>query len=294
MLSQWCPSGIVGTMNNASSRRINEDAALRAVVEGTVSSTGDAFYRALVENLADALDTRGAWVTSYDRDARKLRALAFRFGGEWVEDFIYWVEGTPCETAVDERRLVHIPDRVIELYPNEVDPAVQVMAGVVSYLGAPILDERNHVIGHIAVVDDQPMPDEKRLVSLFQIFAERASAEMRRTKLENEVKEREEKLSLLVGSAMDAIVELDTNLSITMMNNAAERMFGCKASRLQRQRLEHLLGVDADEDGFTARDRTGETPHRRKTPVDPGATDRRTAGRGAVSHRRNHFSLRCS
>jgi hypothetical protein len=50
-------------------RRLDEDDALRAVVEGTVSETGREHYRALVRNLAAALDTHGAWVTKYDRRA---------------------------------------------------------------------------------------------------------------------------------------------------------------------------------------------------------------------------------
>ena len=47
-------------------RRIDEEAALRAVVEGTAGETGKEFYRALVRNLAIALDTHGAWLTEYD------------------------------------------------------------------------------------------------------------------------------------------------------------------------------------------------------------------------------------
>ena len=68
-------------------RRIDEDAALRAVVEGTASETGVAFYRALVQSMAKALDTRGAWVTRYVPEVDKLRALAFYFGGQSLHDF---------------------------------------------------------------------------------------------------------------------------------------------------------------------------------------------------------------
>ena len=61
-------------------RRIDEEVALRAVVEGTASETGHEFYRALVRNLARALDTHGAWLTEYDEPRERLRALAFWFG----------------------------------------------------------------------------------------------------------------------------------------------------------------------------------------------------------------------
>ena len=94
-------------------RRIDEDAALRAVVEGTASETGQAFYRALVRSLAGALDTRGAWLTEVAATHRtRLRALAFWMGGTWVEHFEQVIDGTPCQAVVDGRRLVHFPERI--------------------------------------------------------------------------------------------------------------------------------------------------------------------------------------
>ena len=223
-------------------RRIDEETAFRAIVEGTASETGLDFYRALVKNLARALDTHGAWVTEYDPHRQRLRALAFCMGEKTLEGYEYPIVGTPCHTAIHEKQLVHIPDRLVELYPADKDPN---FAGTVSYLGVPILDEHNNVLGHLAVVDQRPMPDEKRLLTLFKIFAARAGAEMRRLKLEAEVHEREQKLARLIGSAMDAIVEFDRDLAITMMNPAAEALFACALARVRGQRLDHLLGVDA-------------------------------------------------
>jgi len=237
-------------------RRIDEDAALRSVVEGTASETGMPFFRALVRNLSRALDTHGAWVTEFDEKADRLRALAFCLGGKDVDHFEYPIAGTACETAIRERRLVHIPDRVIELYPEDKDPHLE---GVVSYLGVPIFDERDVIMGHLAVVDIRPMPEEKHLMTLFKVFAVRASAEMRRMKLESAVREREEKLTRLIDSAMDAIIEIDRDHAVTMVNPAAEKLFGCSAARVRGQRVDHLLGVE------TARELAGfiETLERR-------------------------------
>jgi len=224
-------------------RRIEEEATLRAIVEGTASETGTAFYRALARNLARALDTYGAWVTEYDAAAETLHALAFWFGDRWVEDYTYRIAGTPCETAIKETRLVHLPDRVVGLYPGQ--PGGFTEAGVVSYLGVPLLDEDQRVIGHLAVVDTRPMPEDKGLLGLFQIFANRAVAEMRRLRLENDLRERQEKLGRLIDSAMDAIVELDGELRITLMNAAAEKVFHDSFGRLAGTGVERLLGGSA-------------------------------------------------
>ena len=125
-------------------RRIDEDAALRAIVLGTASSTGRDFHRTLVRNLAAALDTRGAWLTEYDERENRLRALAFWMGDRFLEGFEYAVEGTPCETVVRERRLVHIPDQVLELYPHD---RVEFPERPVSYLGVPLVGPDERILG---------------------------------------------------------------------------------------------------------------------------------------------------
>jgi PAS domain S-box-containing protein len=225
-------------------RRIDEELALRAVVEGTASETGREFYRALVRNLAQALDTYGAWLTEYDEQRERLRALAFWFGDQWIDGFEYGIAGTPCEAAVRERRIVHVPDRVVELYPN--DEVKFPRSGVVSYLGVPLLGPDQRVLGHLAVVDIRPIPAEKRLLALFQIFANRALAEIRRVRVEEELRERQEKLARLFDSAMDAIVEMDGELRISMMNAAAEKLFACAAAdRLFGCGIDALVGKDA-------------------------------------------------
>jgi hypothetical protein len=53
-------------------------------------------------------------------------------GGQWHEDYETVVDGTPCEAVINGRKLVHIPDRILELYPD--DPDLRDV-GAVSYLG---------------------------------------------------------------------------------------------------------------------------------------------------------------
>ena len=171
-----------------SSKRINEEALLRSIVEGTATETGEEFFCALVQSLSQALKTHGAWVTEYLEECRKLRSLAFWRDGEWVEDFEYDIAETPCEAVVENSTLIHIPDNVVELYPN--DPDLR-FADAVSYLGVPLVDVDGKMLGHLAVLDTRPMPEEPEIVALFRIFAARATAELQRIRAESKVRERE-------------------------------------------------------------------------------------------------------
>jgi PAS domain S-box-containing protein len=221
---------------------LDESAALRSIVEGTATHTGAQFFATLVESLARVLNTHGAWVTEYLPEARRLRALAFWLGGEWIEGYETLIDGTPCEAVIEGRQLVHVPENIVALYPGDTDAR---HLGAVSYMGVPLLDVDDAVLGHLAVLDRRPMPAEPRAAALFRIFAARATAELRRLRAEAEVREREEKLVRLIDSAMDAIIELDQNLHVTRLNPAAEKLFGCSAEAAVGTAFDNFLSHDS-------------------------------------------------
>jgi PAS domain S-box-containing protein len=207
----------------ASQARPNPQDRLRLVVEGTACETGREFFRALVRNLATALDTSSAWVTEYVRQEQKLRALAMWHQGAFVEHYEYCLKDTPCAPVIEKRTLVHIPDRIIELYPGDND--LKPMQAV-SYMGVPLFDTDGKVMGHLSVMDTKPMPRDPQAVALFEVFAARAEAEHRRLQMEQALREREEQLSLLLQSAMDAILVLDGAIRVVRVNPAAARLLG--------------------------------------------------------------------
>jgi PAS domain S-box-containing protein len=223
-------------------RRIRDDAVLRLLVEGTVSTTGVGFFRALVKNLCEALDTSGAWITEFLPEAQRLRSLAFWLNGEYVERYEYDIEGTPCQPVIEEQSLAHFPENVIELFPEDPDlPGLN----AVSYMGVPLLDTDGELLGHLAVLDTRPMPTQPRLLEVFQLFAERAAAEYRRLRAAQRVQAREEQLTRLLDGAMDAILVLDSRLAVIRANPAAERVFGWSAGDLLGRDVRTLLDTES-------------------------------------------------
>lgn len=217
-------------------------AALQRIFEGTAGDTGAEFFRVLVKNLAEALNVDGAWVTEYLEASNRLRALAFHMDGGWIEDYEIDLAGTPCERVIDTQQLVHFPDQLLALYPD--DPEIT-GGGFVSYMGVALKDVDGRILGHLAVIDRRPMPEDPAVAALFQIFAARAAAELRRLRREVEIRVREEKLSSLVDSALDAILELDGALHITRANPAAGKTFGCEAGAMVGESLFRYLSPAA-------------------------------------------------
>lgn len=221
---------------------MDEEKALRLIVEGTAAETGEGFFKALVGNLAAVLGTRGAWVTEYLPEAGRLSSLAFRLDNGWVDEYEYKISGTPCEVVIDRKTIFRVEDNVVDLYPGDPDLAPM---GAVSYMGVPLLDPGGNVLGHLAVLDSKPMPEESRVEAIFRIFAARASAELQRLRAETGVREREEKLTRLVDSAMDAIIELDNMLEVSMMNPAAEGVFRTGTSECRRKSFLDFLSEES-------------------------------------------------
>jgi PAS domain S-box-containing protein len=217
----------------------DEYSALKSILEGTVLYTGDQFFRALVKTLAQTLNTKGAWITEFDPDLNKLKAISFWMDDHYVDEYEYNIAGTPCEQVLERRGLFHVPDNVIGLFPD--DPDLKPFEAM-SYLGAPILAPDGVLLGHLAVQDTRPMPEQAKNMALFRIFADRASSEMRRIKTEYQLRERENQLSRLVDSVMDAIIEIDSDLTIIQANKAAVKLFeDGNSDKIYSQSFERFL-----------------------------------------------------
>jgi sigma-B regulation protein RsbU (phosphoserine phosphatase) len=176
-----------------------------------------------VENLAKAMNTHGAWVTEYIKESRRLRALAFWLGGEFVHDYEYDIAGTPCEAVIESASLVHYPDNMSELFP---DNSTLQEIGVVSFMGVPLMDLDGRILGHLSVLDRRPMPEKPRALALFRIFAARAAAEHQRLLAESAVRESEEKYRRIVETAEEGFLLMDKDLIIAEVNDAYCRMTG--------------------------------------------------------------------
>ena len=202
---------------------MDENSAIRRILEGTATATGDRFFDALVVNLAAALDTHGAWVTEYLPRTRQLRAISLWMGGQLTHDFIYDIAGTACETVLDSRELIHLPDNVLSLYPDD-DHARDLKA--ISYLGIPLMDAAGTILGHLSVLDRQPMPAQAQQQAIFKIFAARAAAELQRLQVEKKIRASEDKYRRIVETAGEGFILMDDSHRIVDVNASFCRLLG--------------------------------------------------------------------
>jgi len=214
---------------------LSDDAALREIVEGVESETGDRFFYSLVKHLASALSCEYAFVSELSEDRSRFRTLAVWGRGNFLENFETPLAGTPCD-AVLNGKSSHHPERICELFPADVGLR---RWGVESYCGVPLLDSLGTVVGHLAILSERPMWDGPRGLAIMRIFASRARAELERLRTEDALRDAneallrsEERFRDLFDEAPIAYVHEGLDSRFIEANRTAMRILGLKPEEI--------------------------------------------------------------
>ncbi|WP_199305339.1 MULTISPECIES: GAF domain-containing sensor histidine kinase [Cyanophyceae] len=219
--------------------RQRSEQTLQMIVEGTASVIGVDFFRSLVRSLAQALNVRYAFISEcVDAAPTRVRSFAFWEGDEFGDAFEYDLPGTPCERIINSKGCQCFPDQIQSLFPEDQDlKDMQVQ----SYAGIALLDSSGNLLGHLAVLDDQPLENESRTHAVLEIFAARATAEMERKQAEEALRVSETKFSTAFRSSPDAMTistlkdgcYIEVNHScLGMLGYSHEEMIGHSALEL--------------------------------------------------------------
>ena len=224
---------------------LSETEAIRLILEGTAADVGKRFFGSLVENVSKSLRTTGALVTEYRESERRLQSLAIFWDGKMLENFEYSISGTACEKVIVKKEMVHITNNLFDLFKGNTDIAdfenFLRTEGVISYLGVPLLDSRRNVLGHLSVLDTQPIPRDPKILNIFRIFSNRGSAELQRLGAEKQIAHKEAKLRKLFDSTIDAILEIDKEFNVLQINSSGERLLRAKSAHIVGRNLSAIL-----------------------------------------------------
>lgn len=200
------------------------DLTLRKIDEGTARATGAPFFPSLVRNLAEALQTKYAFVSKFVEGNRaRVRTLAFWKGDGFLDNFEYDLPYTPCERVL-AGEVCLFPEKVQDSFPEHREDLAKL--GVESYLAIPVSDRSGIVLGHLAVMDTKPMHDDPRVLSVFKIFGVRVGAELERERMDAQLKDNEERLRDLFDEAPIAYVHEGLDSKFIRVNKTALKTLG--------------------------------------------------------------------
>ena len=187
---------IQGTMRDISARRRQEE-AVRGIAAGVSAATGEAFFSNLILHLADMFDAAYAFVGVLDDfNPDKVHTIAVCAHGKVTSNFSYTLPGTPCANVVGQTTCSH-PTGVQEEFPND---HLLTEMGVDSYIGSPLFDGQGRALGLLVVMDTKPLKQIDQDVELMEIFAARTGAELERLRIEEDLRESQRLLQLVLDS----------------------------------------------------------------------------------------------
>ncbi|MBD2151624.1 PAS domain S-box protein [Pseudanabaena sp. FACHB-1277] len=225
------------------SDRKQSELALQSLLEGTASVTGKEFFPELVKHIAIALDVSHVFISKVSGE--NLETMTWYADDRIQPNITYAIAHTPCEIAF-LNGIYNCSAGVRQVFPLDDD---LVKMNVDNYLGTALQNSSGENIGLLYVLNHEPLNNPKRAELLLRIFGARASAELERmqvfedlqilnTELEQRVQERTKELSK-ARNFLEAIIE---NLPLSLFvkngkeegfgefllwNNTCELMFGC-------------------------------------------------------------------
>jgi PAS domain S-box-containing protein len=216
--------------------RQRSEQTLRLIVEGTVAVTGEAFFKALVRSMAEALNVRYALISGcIDNPPTRVCTYAFWQDKDFGENVEYDLYGTPCEQVFDGQGCQCYSEGIQVLFPEDVG-LVDLQAE--SYAGIPLFGSGGQVLGHLAVMDDKVLGNESRNTAILEIFAARAAAEIERQQVEEALRLSQEKFAKAFRASPSAIT-----LSTLKDGRYLEVNESCQ--HLLGYRPEEMIGVSA-------------------------------------------------
>jgi len=163
--------------------RNRAEATLRQIMVGTSSVTGEEFFSALVQHLSSALNVDYVLVSEVVESASQtFRTLAFWSVNHLAENTTLVVQGLPSGLMAERQQPCYFPENLQHLFPQG---ELLTQMNAVSYVGVPLLNAAEEVIGTLCVLDTKPLVQDDNTAAIMAVFAARAAAELQRKQAED-------------------------------------------------------------------------------------------------------------
>ncbi|OUS10858.1 hypothetical protein A9Q89_10305 [Gammaproteobacteria bacterium 53_120_T64] len=207
---------------------------VKSIHDSTARSTGEHFFSELLLQLTSNLDMRYGFIATIENG--NAQTLNFCRAGKVADNFSYALRHSPCENVL-ENVTCYYPEQVCQHFP--LDIGLQKL-GVESYIGTPISNTSGKVEALLVLMDDQPIKDIPLLKRVLEICADRAGAELSRSKTERKLQESEQRFRALFEQSMDPCIIHNRAGQIINANQSMEQTFGHSMKRLKHLNVSHL------------------------------------------------------
>lgn len=195
------PSGEVIDLRTDVTELQRRDRAFSVLLDK--GSINPKFMEAAVEALATGLGYKWAGIGHFTHNSRGVQLEAYWNVDHVDEPFAYMLEGTPCDSVLEQSGFCYFPTDIDKLYPKDL---MFVEMGIKAYQGTVVFGIDGRPLGHIFAFHDVADKNTVGQKEFLRVIADWVSLEFRRRHAE-EQKEAAEK-ELRQHQKMEAIGRL--------------------------------------------------------------------------------------
>lgn len=190
-----------------------DDLVLRGVIEGVSNTHGRDFFDAICKQLAKVVAANYVFIAKLNLEKYESQTICLIVNGETQANMVYSLSYTPCADVSNDSVCCY-PCDVTSLYPQ--DQLLKDL-NIEAYLGTPLRDSRGKVMGLIVAMHEEPILEPDMILTLFEIFSGRISAELEREDYENSLHELNKSLEVKVQQRTEELQQTLENLKTTQL-----------------------------------------------------------------------------
>ncbi len=220
--------------------RKRTEVALHNLATTFSAMTGEELYEVVAEHLVLALGLDHAFIGIRSADGISLQVAGGYSNGRPMErPYSFVIKDTPCERTLGMKPC-SFPANARKLFPKAVMLSEW---AIESYIARPLIDVSGEGIGLLAVMHGQPIENTEAVETLLQIFADRVTVEIERTRAEEELHRYES----MVSSSTDMFALIDRDYRFQAANQAFLNAFELTSHELIGRTVDSVVGVERFE-----------------------------------------------
>ncbi len=182
------------------------DLQIADIVRHISRSYGTEFFEQITLQLDKVIKSSYTFIAKIDNNIAKTAAVVAH--GKLISNFDYALEDTPCKNVQKDATCIY-SSNIRQLFPKD---QLLIDLKIEGYLGMPLHDSSNNVMGIVVALYDQKIPDKNFTLALFQLFSGRIAAEFERFDKEEKLLAANQKLDDFSKQRTEELVQVVDDL----------------------------------------------------------------------------------